>query len=197
MGKTYIVKALEERINEAGLNAATIPSVNRQLAELGISGRTWFDQYLGSAVRTYAQLLYRKNAEDQCIDVLLSDRTMLDVAAYNRTYILLKATQGNVPGDAFYNVNQLTMLSLAADLENYWNLVYVKPPHPDFDIEGDGVRPEDLDQSSLHTHMIEILSQLRDDNGLTAASRVTMLPIDRDEAVESVWQDVKKVVFGG
>jgi nicotinamide riboside kinase len=195
VGKTYIVGRVTELLNAQGLTVATIPSVNRQLAELGVSGRTWYDQHLGSAVRTYAQLLYRKDAADKGYNVLLSDRTLLDVATYNRLYF----NDVRNRSEASTAVEGLTLVNLAADLEAYWDLAYVKEPHPNYPLEADGVRENyaDLDQKTFTTTMQEVLEEVCvfGINSTEAVERVRTLPLDRDEAATQVFNDIQGMIL--
>ncbi len=186
VGKSYIVNKVKEMAEDGGLKVDTIPSVNRVLAELGIPGRTWYSQYLASSVRTFAQLQHRHAAIEQGYDLLLSDRSLLDVEAYTRLYYEKNKEEEAITSDAMLKVHHLTDLALKADMTAFWDLSFLKSPNPAYPMVEDGLRPTDISQAEMHQAMVDTIQDLNIGN------KIYELHVDRDIAALQVYERMRK-----
>lgn len=176
VGKTYIVEEVASRLREEGHSVYVVPSMTRALKGAGypinLEGPEdiWITQFVCGALRDFQE---GEVFNTQDVDVILSDRWLLDEYVYTRYFV--KQYQLLILEQV---ATLLSTLVLAR--QGRWDRRFLKMPHPDYLPEEDGHRDPDVEFQKGITEAFEELD-IRDG----------LLPLDRDDAADVVYEYIR------
>ncbi len=141
-GKTWIVDSLLRGLGSVSVERIESPTRHIKALGYGNNENSGFQMQLLSGTQ---RVVLQKEALKKNPDLIIGDRVLADELAYN-DYLMEFIHKGNeYEVDALYHTTCLLKELFAADVEEYWDFIFVKPLHPDFPPEDDGDRPTDLD----------------------------------------------------
>lgn len=195
VGKTFIIDEIEKRATDLGILVHKIPSPTRYVKSLGFPNNKGLDyrlEVMCLALRIERQKLALQACEEDEKNLILADRCCLDELSYTREAIARE-------GESEAGVNRAAKLQqvyslfydfVVGDLLDYWDRVCYKPPHPDYmpvaDIDRLGDRQYQLDiDREIRFHFKGVKTQ-------EGSEFLVSLDIDRDYAVEEVWNLVRE-----
>ncbi len=180
VGKTYIVEQLKQELESKGYSVCVIESPTRYVKSLGFvlnETGSWQTQLLSGIFRVERQLQVPLD-----VDVVLSDRCLNDELAYNAVAIS-KLIDSPKAATLLAYAHRLLVEFWLSDVKSYWTKIYYKGVHPDFEVEDDG----DRDSNQGFQHKVD--HAIKDELQGRKISTVD-LPLDRDESVEFVLQQI-------
>lgn len=126
-GKTTIVELLRNELHSQGYSVSIIGGTTRAVLDV-VNEDDWRVELLSSAYRYMQELELAKQSN---ADVILSERMGLDEVAY-----------ATFKGREKHIVKTLQDIAEQETLD-FWDAVFYKPIHPDYELVNDGVRPTD------------------------------------------------------
>lgn len=203
-GKTFIIDEIEKRAIDAGIDTQKVISPTRYVKSLGFSNNKELD-YRTETMCLSLRIQRQKEAFNALLEstsdkkLILADRCGLDELSYTREAFerddldvssFISSTNFN----RAFKLKQVYGLFydfIFADLFEFWDRVYYKPPHPDFMPVADGDRLADRQyQIDVDSHIKFHFEDLKLKENFTD-NIAQELDVDRDVAVEEVWGHIQ------